>query len=181
MTFRTWIEDPRARLDVVAGLIDGILNALVLASGRLLKAGEIDASLTVRVALATGLTTLFVFFMAHYAELRAELFRAEKELSVLAHGRLAASRLGRQAVRSAVGGAAVAAICGICGSSIPLLMCEWLPGPRWMGIAVAIGMLAALGALLAKSFRGSALFWAATLAGGGVALTVIGLKIDLAG
>jgi hypothetical protein len=181
MTVRGWIEGPRTRLDIVAGLIDGILNALTLAAGHLMKAAGADLSLTVRVGVATGLTTLFVFFMAHYAELRAELVRAEKELNVLAHGRLAASLLGRRAVQASAAGAALAAVGGVCGSTISLLLCSYLPGPRWIGLAAAIALLGVLGALLAKSFHGSAAFWSLTLVVGGIVLTVIGVKIDIAG
>ena len=39
MSAVNFIRDPSNRLDVVAGLIDGILNALTLAAGRLVHAG----------------------------------------------------------------------------------------------------------------------------------------------
>jgi hypothetical protein len=53
----------RNRLDVVAGLIDGILNALTLAAGRLARAGGegVTLSLALRVSIAAGVTTIFVF------------------------------------------------------------------------------------------------------------------------
>jgi hypothetical protein len=181
MTVRGWIESPRTRLDIVAGLIDGILNALTLAAGHLMNAGGADLGLAMRVGIATGLTTLFVFFMAHYAELRAELVRAERELSITAHGRLAASRLGQRAVQASAAGATLAAACGVCGASFSLLLCSYLPGPRWTGLAATVALLGGLGALLAKSFHGSPVFWALMLVVGGALLTIIGVKIDIAG
>ena len=85
MKLQTWAQSPRTRLDITAGLVDGILNALTLASGRLLAtdAPGATADLAFRVGAASALTTIFVFFVAHYAELRAELARAERELNLL--------------------------------------------------------------------------------------------------
>jgi len=180
MTLRAWIAQPRTRLDVVAGVVDGILNALTLAAGRLLKAGDADLSLAARVAAATALTTLFVFFMAHYAELRAELTRAERELNLTSHGQLAASRLGSRAIRSALAGGCLAAACGMAGSFASLMLCAYLPGPRGLGILVTIGALGALGAMLAKSVRGSPLIWAAGVMFGGGMLTALGLWLNIA-
>jgi hypothetical protein len=69
------IRHPNNRLDVVAGLIDGILTALALAAGRLVHTDGEGAtlSLALRVSVAAGVTTIFVFFVAHYAEVRLEL------------------------------------------------------------------------------------------------------------
>lgn len=181
MKLRAWLGNPRTRLDVVAGLVDGILNALTLAAGRLLKSPTPDVGLIVRVSIATGLTTLFVFFMAHYAELRAELVRAEKELNLLSHGRLASSRLGRQAMAAAAAGASLAAACGLVGSAAAFLICAYTPGPTWAGLVAAILVVGALGSLLARSFHGAPWFWAIAAMAGGAALTWVGVKIDLTG
>ncbi|MGH6876335.1 MAG: hypothetical protein ACREHV_03040 [Rhizomicrobium sp.] len=57
---------------------------MTLTAGRLLRPGtEIPPSLALRIGIATSLTTLFVFFIAHYAELRAELSYAERQLNLL--------------------------------------------------------------------------------------------------
>lgn len=181
MSWRSWLREPRTRLDVVAGLVDGVLNALTLAAGRMLAAAGADLGLAVRVALATGLTTLFVFFMAHYAEERAELARAERELNLAAHGRLAASRLGRRAIQNSILGATLAAACGVAGALGSLLLCAFLPGPRWSGLMITIGLLGVLGAFLAHSVRGSAWRWASGVMLGGVALTAVGVKLNIAG
>jgi hypothetical protein len=181
MKFRRWLGDPRTRLDIAAGLVDGILNALILAAGRMLKAAGPDPILVVRVATATGLTTIFVFFVAHYAELRAELAEAERELNLSQHGRLAASQLGRRALVSAAAGAALAAACGVVGAVGSLVICMALPSPRGAGLVTVIALLALLGALLARSFHGNKLAWAAVIAAGGAALTWIGVQLNIAG
>ncbi|MGA8156677.1 MAG: hypothetical protein WB822_10820 [Rhodoplanes sp.] len=93
------------------------------------------ASLTLaaKVGVATGCTTMFVFFFAHYAEFRTELIRAERELNILSHGRLATTRLGQQALRESLSAAFLAADCGALGSSIPLLLGLLLPRPPIWG------------------------------------------------
>jgi len=176
-----WLAQPRNRLDIVAGFVDGILNALILAAGKLLGGGGADLMLALRVGAASGLTTVFVFFVAHYAELRADLWRAERQLNLTAHGKLAASRLGRRALLQSLGGAALAAICGVAGSVVSLLLCVWLPQPAWLGVAADIALLGLLGAVLARSFRGNAWFWAVAIMLGGGVLTWIGVKLDIAG
>ncbi len=182
MRWRAHLASPRGRLDIFGGLVDGILNALILAAGRLLGAGDgANFNLAVRVAIATGLTTVFVFFIAHYAEQRAELVRAERELNLTARGRLATSQLGRRALRAAAGGALLAAACGVIGAMMSLLLCVYLPGPRWVGLIAILMLLGMLGALLAESFHGSILFWACLMVIGGVALTFVGLKINIVG
>lgn len=180
MSWRAWLVSPRTRMDVVAGLVDGVLNALTLAAGRLLRTpGGASPGLAARVGAATALTTLFVFFVAHYAELRAELVRAERELNLLSHGRLAASRLGRQALWNAAAGACVAAVCGLVGAMAPLLFCAASPAPHWIGLVATILLLGVLGGLLARSFHGSSSFWAIAVMAGGVLLTIVGVQIDI--
>lgn len=181
MKLARWLRNPRNRLDIVAGLVDGVLNALILAAGRMLKAAGADLTLAARVGAATGLTTLFVFFVAHYAELRAELTEAERELSLLSHGRLAASRLGRRALISAASGAALAAACGVFGAVGALAICALAPRPRGAGLVIVVLLLGGLGALLARSFHGSRLLWGLSLAAGGALLTWIGVRLNIAG
>lgn len=182
MSWRAILLSPRGRLDIFAGLVDGILNALILAAGRLLRSGDgTDFELAVRVAIATGLTTIFVFFIAHYAELRAELVRAERELNLLSHGRLATSQLGRRALESAASGALLAAICGVIGAMVPLLLCAYVPGPRWVGLGAILVVLAGLGGSLAKSFHGSVAFWSSSIVVAGIVLTYVGLQINIVG
>lgn len=179
MNFRNLIESPRVRLDATAGVVDGILTALTLAAGRLLRpGGGATLDLGLRVGLASALTTLFVFFVAHYAELRAELTRAEHTLSLLSHGKLVATRLGRRSFFNALGGAGVAAFCGFIGAMAPLLLCATLSRPL-LGIGATIVLLGLLGALLARSFYGPIYLWALIMMLGGIVLTYIGMELNI--
>lgn len=182
MSFRAWIASPRTRLDVMAGMTDGILTALTLASGKLLSADAAPGpALAFKIGAATALTTLFVFFVAHYAELRAEIDRSEKQLNLRRHGTLAAGALGRRAVEAAFAGSLLAALCGLFGALMPLLLCHALPSPRWLGLALSIGLLGLLGGLMALSFRGRIDFWALLLMLGGAVLAWIGWQLNIAG
>jgi predicted membrane protein (TIGR00267 family) len=182
MNIRDWIQRPSTRLDMTAGFVDGILNALTLASGKLLASAETPTvTLALRVGAATAATTLFVFFVAHYAERRSELVHAEKELSLLSHGQLAHGALGRRALRDASAAAGLAAVCGLAGAMVPLLLCFLLPTPRWLGVALTISLLGILGFALAHSFHGDAKFWALALIVGGIALTWLGFQLQIAG
>jgi predicted membrane protein (TIGR00267 family) len=182
MSFRSWLESARTRLDVTAGLVDGILTALTLASGKLLDGvAHPGVTFALRVGAATSLTTLFVFFVAHYAEMRADIHRAERELNLMAHGKLATGALGWRAVEESFAGALVAAVCGLLGAMVPLLLCYFMPSPRWLGLAITVALLGLLGAILARSFQGAIAIWAIALMAGGIVLTWIGLQLDIAG
>lgn len=177
------IRHPNNRLDVVAGLIDGILTALALAAGRLVHTDGEGAtlSLALRVSVAAGVTTIFVFFVAHYAEVRLELIRHERELNFTEHGRLAATNLGRRVFLESLYKALVASAFSLIGALFPLLLCAFLPTPRWLGLVITILALGILGAILAKSFYGSPLRWGICLLIGGIALAFVGMKLDLVG
>lgn len=177
------IRHPSNRLDVVAGLIDGVLNALALAAGHLLKATGDGTTfgLAVRVGLAAGVTTIFVFFVAHYAQLRLELVRHERELNLSAHGRLAATRLGRSVLIEATFKACLAATFSLAGAGFPLALCALLPSPPWLGLGLTIASLGILGALLAKTFYGSPWLWGTALLLGGIALTIVGVHLSIVG
>jgi len=169
------------RLDVVAGLVDGILNALTLAAGKLLDQQGESWFLVLKVCAATAGTTLFVFFVAHYAELRAELIHAERELNLTSRGRLATTRLGRKVLQESIVASIIAACCGLIGSAIPLILNMAIPGPPLLGIGSTIILLGILGVALARSFFGSSCVWALALMAGGIALSIIGVKLRVVG
>ncbi len=177
------VRHPGNRLDVVAGLIDGILNALTLAAGRLLHMSGQGTTfdLALRVSLAAGATTIFVFFVAHYAQLRLELVRHERELNLSVHGRLAATRLGRSVLIEASCKALLAAIFSLAGALFPLILCTLVPQPAWLGLAITVMALGVLGALLAKTFYGSPWIWSVALFVGGLVLTYLGMRLNLVG
>lgn len=132
-----------------------------------------------KLAAVTACTTSFVFFVAHYAQLRSELVHAARELNLLSHGHLATTQLGRQIFREALVNAAVASVCGIVGSTIPLAMSFIAPALPFVGIALTIALLGALGCWLAISVFGSPLLWASGLMLGGLVVTMIGLELNI--
>jgi predicted membrane protein (TIGR00267 family) len=163
-------------------LCDGILTALTLAAGKLLSAGDpITVGLAMRVATAAGVSGGFILFVAHYAELRSELVRAERQLNLLSHGQLATTRLGRAVLHEAISGALIASGCSFCGALWPLLVGAFLPAIPWCAIIVALGTLAILGGALGKVVYGSPLGWSTALVLGGVVLTYVGMQLDLVG
>jgi VIT1/CCC1 family predicted Fe2+/Mn2+ transporter len=177
------VRHPGNRLDVVAGLIDGVLNALALATGRLMHANGAGGTwdLAIKVAIAACATTLFVFFVAHYSQLRLELLRHERELNFTDHGKLVATRLGRRVFVEALAKAILAASFSLFGALFPLALCVLLPSPPWLGLAITIAALGGLGMLLAKTIYGSPVIWGIALLAGGAALAYLGLELDLVG
>jgi hypothetical protein len=181
MKVRTWLATPAVRLDIVAGVVDGVLTALTLTAAKMLSGGSgIDLALAIRVSVAAGLTTIFVFFLAHYAQLRGDLIRAERQLNVLRHGRLARSNLGRQVLLESLAGASLAALCSVVGAFTPMILAIAAPGPSWVGYIATIAILAGLGLALAKSFGGSLIAWAIALVLIGLCLTAVGTVLRIA-
>ena len=173
--------DARHRLDLVAGLSDGILTALTLGAGHMLPgSAPMGVSLALRVACAAAVSGAFIFFVAHYAERRGELVEAERQLNLTSHGRLATSRLGRAAMREAVVQAAIASGCTFCGALLPLMASALIPQPRWPGALVALLALCLLGYFLARTVYGHILRWMLGLVLGGVVLALLGVWLDIA-
>lgn len=177
-----WLLSARTRLDLVAGIIDGILTALVLTAARLVHPEDsVSLSLALRVSAAAGLTTVFVFFVAHYADLRANLVRAERQLNVLRHGRLARGHLGREVLFEALSAAGLAACSSVAGALLPMFVAAALPRPAWLACSVTIVILGGLGVGLARSFHGSVGLWAFALMLGGALLTLAGVALRISG
>lgn len=173
---------PEHRLDVVAGLSDGMLTALTLAGGRMLGPGAgLGAALALRVATAAAVMQVFVFFVARYAQFRQELVQAERQLNLLAPGHLAATRLGRAILHDALAAASISATCSFVGALVPLGLGVLLPGAGWVGVAATIGLLALLGLLLARAVHGSPVVWAGGLVLGGLLVSLVGVQLDLVG
>jgi VIT1/CCC1 family predicted Fe2+/Mn2+ transporter len=181
MTLLAWLLRNENRLDLVAGLCDGIQTSLILAAGRVLNpAAEMDPSLVLRVAAVAGFSSVFVFFVGHYALLRSELVEAERQLNLASRGRLATSRLGRAALIGAAQGAGLASVFSFCGALLPLVVGVLVPDFRWIAVAVSLLVLAVLGVILARSVRGHPLRWAGGLLAGGALLTYLGTRLNIA-
>lgn len=170
----------RQLLPVVLGLSDGVLTALTLATGSLVDPERhIAMSMAMRISASAFATGAFVFFVARYSQLRAELVVAERQLNLTSHGRLASSKLGRAVLREAIAAALLSSVSSFVGAMIPLLVAALVPSHGWAALAAALVTLALLGAGLAKVSLGSPLYWSSTLVAGGVLLSVLGAELRI--
>jgi VIT1/CCC1 family predicted Fe2+/Mn2+ transporter len=170
----------RRLFPLVIGPVDGILTALTLAASRLVHPDQpIDMSLATRIALAAALSGGFVFFVAEYARLRAELVHAERHLNLSSAGQLATSRLGREVLLDAIGGAMVASVTGFAGAMFPLILGALFRGIFWATIAAAIAVLGLFGAVVAMIVHGRPAFWAIGLMLTGILLSIAGVFLHI--
>jgi len=171
---------PEGHRAIAMGLSDGILTALLLASGRLLGRGDpMNAGLALRVAVGTMATGAFIFYVGRYAELRGTLIRAERQLNLTSRGKLATTRLGRVVLVEAVGDSTVSGVSSFVGALLPLLLAVGVPSVPPVAVAASIVMLAAMGAVLARVVAGSTTAWAGGLVVGGMAMAALGWKLNL--
>jgi predicted membrane protein (TIGR00267 family) len=163
---------------LVIGLTDGILTALTLASGRVVDSTEpITIGLALRISAASSISRVFVFFMAEYVRQRRELVHAERQLSLTSH--LAATQLGRAALRDTPWGATISSTCNFLGALLPLTAGALLPGLSWLAIAVGLLALSVLGTAAARFTYGNPALWASALVLAGGLLTLAGLKLRI--
>lgn len=170
-----------ALLPLALGFADGILNALTLAAASMLGSdAHATTGLALRIGIAAFVTAGFAVFVADYADTRGGLRHASRQLNLESESGLAATRLGRDALRRAVAQSLLAAISSLLGAALPLLLAAALPGPGWVAVAVAVAALGVLGAALASVVLGGRVRWALALIAGGVVVTVVGAWIKIA-
>jgi VIT1/CCC1 family predicted Fe2+/Mn2+ transporter len=180
MNITVWLFRRERMFALLIGVIDGILTALTLAAGRVLSAERsLDSTLAFRIPAASALSGAFVFFVAEYARQRGELVRAERQLSLTAHGRLAATRLGRATLYDSAGGAALSIVCNFLGALVPLFVGTLLPNLSWLAPVVAIAILGGLGVGIARAIYGNPIRWAIALMLAGVLLTLAGVVLHI--
>jgi predicted membrane protein (TIGR00267 family) len=170
------------RLDIVAGVSDGMLTALTLAGGRMLgSASALSGGLALRVAAAASVTQIFVFFVARYSQFRHELAHAERQLNMIAPGHLATTRLGRVVLHDALAAALLSGGCSFGGALIPLGLSVLVPDMPLLSVALTIGLLAVLGVVLARTVHGDPRLWAVGLVAGGFGVSYLGVQLDIVG
>ena len=170
----------RILLPVALGLADGVLNALTLASASLVGGNaHVTVGLAVRISIAALVTAGFSVFVGTYAEERGGLRHAARQVNLANEAALVDTHLGRMATQRALMQAALASASSMLGALLPLLIAAELPGPGWIAAVVAVCALGVLGVGLAWTALGNRLVWAAALIVGGVAVTVVGLLIDI--
>ncbi|MEU6606521.1 hypothetical protein ABZ922_15875 [Streptomyces shenzhenensis] len=162
------------------GLVDGLLNALTLAAAPLVGSGApVSSSLALRVGLVALTTAAFAVFVADYADRRAYLIRASRQLNLTRRGQLATTRLGRLALTRSLAATVIACIASFAGATLPLLVGSAAPNLSWIVVVLTVATLTALGAALGHLFAGSTVRWAAVLGCGGAAVTWIGVWLHI--
>jgi len=170
----------RALLPTVLGLADGILTALTLAAGQLTEPNhQMLMNRALRIAAGALVSGAFVFYVAHYAQLRGELVHAERQLNLMSHGRLASTRLGRSVLVEAFWSSIISSSASFLGALVPLLTGVLLPTFRWGAVVTSVGCLGILGIALAKAVHGSYWRWCAGLAAGGAIFSAIGMGLRI--
>lgn len=167
-------------LPLALGVSDGILTGLTLAAATVLRGTGLTLSLALRVGVVAFVSTVFTVFVAEYAQFRAELRRAERELNFTTSGRLATSNLGRAVVKDAVFNAVLASVASFAGAVFPLLVGALLPGATWVALVVSLTALGGLGLVLATSVGGRRSLWAGALVVAGATVMIIGMQLDIA-
>jgi predicted membrane protein (TIGR00267 family) len=170
----------RTLLPTVLGLSDGILTALTLAAGQLTEPHhQMPLARGIRIAVAALVSSAFVFYVAHYAQLRGELVHAERQLNLMSHGHLASTRLGRSVRMEALVSAVLSSVASFWGALIPLLTGVLLPTLRWGPIVTSLASLGVLGIALARVVHGSYWLWCGGLVTGGVLLSLVGIWLHI--
>lgn len=165
---------------IVMGLVDGILTALLLATGRLLGRGEpVNLSLAIRVAIGALATSGFIFYIGRYAGLRGRLVRAERELNLVRRGRLATTQLGRAVLLEAISDAVISGTFSFAGALLPLVLAVALPANPLISIVIPIALLGMMGFVLGKAVSGSSVLWAICLLFGGGVIAILGYALRL--
>lgn len=161
------------------GISDGILNALILASGTVLRGVGLSLGLSIRVGVVALCSSLVTVFVAEYTAYRSDLIQAERQLLFTRSGRLAATSLGRAVLRDAFAAAAVAGIASFAGAALPLVIGAMVPSASWTALVASVMALGLLGLALATHVGGRRSLWATGLVISGIIVTIVGAKVDL--
>lgn len=159
---------------ITIGLSDGIITALMLVSGDILRGDHIALTLAFRVAYGSSFVGTFSYFIAQYSELRGELSRTSRQLNLKSPSYLIKSKLGRDIIVESVTGAASAGFFGFVGALIPLVTSVFIPADPVISLISAEASLAVLGVGIGKAVRGNYAFWV-------VMMFIIGIVVAWAG
>ncbi len=159
---------------ITIGLSDGIITALMLVSGDILRGEHVLLGLALRVAYGSSFVGTFSFFIAQYSELRGELSRSSKQLNLRSPSYLIRSKVGRDIIFESVLGASAAGFFGFVGALIPLIPDVFFPSMPIVAIGFAEGSLAVLGLGIGRAVRGNYIFWI-------IMMFIIGLVVAWAG
>ncbi len=161
------------------GLSDGIITALILASGGILNGSGIDPFLAIKISFGSAFAGTFSYFIAQYAGLNEELHRIAKQLNLKSTRYLLKGKLGNEIFRESLVGSIIAAICSFFGALIPLFPSLIIKNNLIIPLAFSYVSLGILGLFISKTTSGKAPFWMSVMIGIGIIVTIAGFYLKL--
>ncbi|KJE49940.1 MULTISPECIES: hypothetical protein [Acidiplasma] len=161
------------------GLSDGIITALILASGGILAHNGISIFLAFKISFGSAFAGTFSYFIAQYAGLNEELHRTALQLNLRSTSYLLKGKLGDRIFLESIAGSLMAALCGFAGALIPLLSSLIIKNNIIIPLAFSYISLGVLGLFISKTTAGSAKLWVLIMILIGIIVTVAGFYLKL--
>ena len=164
---------------VSIGLSDGIITALILASGGIIGNTHINLYLAVKISFGSAFAGAFSYFIAQYAGLNEELHRTARQLHLKSTNYLLRGHLGSEIFIESIIGALIAAVFGFLGALIPLSSSLMIKNDIFIPLIFSYLSLAILGFFISKTTAGRAPFWITVMVTVGVIVTIAGYYLKL--
>ncbi|MEM0139136.1 MAG: hypothetical protein QXZ44_00775 [Ferroplasma sp.] len=164
---------------VSIGLSDGIITALILASGGIVSSDKISLFLALKISFGSAFAGAFSYFIAQYAGLNEELHRTAIQLHLKSTDYLLKGHLGLQIFSESLLGALIAAFFSFLGALIPLSSSLIILHNIIIPFSLSYLSLAILGLFISKTTAGKARFWVTVMVIVGVIVTVAGYELKL--
>ncbi len=164
---------------VSIGLSDGIITALILASGGIASSRVISLYLALKISFGSAFAGAFSYFIAQYAGLNEELHRTAMQLNLKSTDYLLKGHLGLQIFTEAIAGALIAAFFGFLGALIPLSSSLLVPHNIVIPFFLSYISLAVLGLFISRTTAGRARFWISVMVIVGIIVTFAGYELKL--
>lgn len=164
---------------VSIGLSDGIITALILASGGIIGKSSIDLFQAFRISFGSAFAGAFSYFIAQYAGLNEELHRTALQLNLKSTDYLLKGHLGIEIFVESLLGALIAAFFGFLGALIPLSSSLIVRNNIEIPLFLSYLSLAVLGLFISKTTAGRAKFWIVVMVIVGIIVTIAGYELKL--
>jgi len=161
------------------GLSDGIITALILASGGIIGKSSIDLFQAFRISFGSAFAGAFSYFIAQYAGLNEELHRTALQLHLKSTDYLLKGHLGMEIFVESLLGAFIAAFFGFLGALIPLSSSLIVKNNIEIPLFLSYSSLALLGLFISKTTAGRARFWIIVMVIVGIIVTIAGYELKL--
>ena len=159
------------------GISDGIITALILASGGIIKG--ITPYLSLKISFGSAFAGMFSFFIADYAGLNEELHRTARQLNLRSTRYLLRGKLGRDILFEAFTGTLISAFFGFVGALIPLMSSIMVPHDIYIPLLISYISLGIVGYFISRITAGSWRFWVSIMVIIGIIVTIAGSYLKL--